>query len=182
MKKMGITIGLVMVATLVATTTVSNAQCYGSFGDTSNRVPIYSGTDADGMTMTNFEGHNLPPKPLLMGMHNPYSPQPVYTYSKRGILAGRTHTWNQNEAAQRPWHAGYMNWKWGEPTALVVPPTASYQTSYAWGVGQVRSTPIHAQFNRRGAGMIGGGGAFQPTPYHPSSTNQFGIYPVRAPW
>lgn len=181
MKKTGYTIGLVMVATLVMTVTEASAQ-HHRLRNSANRVPIYSGTDADGMTMTDFQGHNLPPKPLLMGLHNPYSPAPVYTYSKRGILAGRTHTWNQNEAAMRPWHHGYANWKWGEPTALVVPPTASYETSYGWGVGQVRSTPIHAQFGRSGAGMAGAPGSYQQTPYWPSNTNQFGIYPVRAPW
>jgi hypothetical protein len=180
MKKMGFTIGLVMVATLVATVSDANAQGHHRLRRTG--TPIYSGTDANGMTMTDFQGRNLPPKPLLMGLHNHYSPAPVYTYSKRGILAGRTNTWNQNEAATRPWHDGYMNWKWGEPTALVVPPTAAYETSYGWGVGQVRSTPIHAQFGRGGAGTVGGSDSYQQTPYLPSHTNQFGIYPVRAPW
>ena len=181
MKKMGLTLGLVMVATLVTTVTEANAQ-HHRHRNSVNRVPIYSGTDNDGMTMTNFTGRNLPPKPLLMGMHNKYSPAPVYTYSKRGILAGRTHHWNQNEASMRPWHHNYANWKWGEPTALVVPPTASYHTTYAWGVGQVRSTPIHHQFGRSGAGTVGPTDQYQQTPYSPSSTEQFGIYPVRAPW
>lgn len=27
-----------------------------------------------------------------------------------------------------------------------------------------------------------GGGMFQATPYWPSHTDQFGVYPVRSPW
>ena len=146
---------------------------------------IYAGTDVEGMTITNDVGHVGALRSMKMASHNAhYSPQPFYTYNKRGIGAGLTHGWNQQEQAARPWHGGYNYWRWGEPTALVVPPTSAYQTSYAWGVGQVRSTPIHHQFGRNDAGMIGGGGGgmFSNTPYWPSSTNQMGVYPVRAPW
>ena len=145
---------------------------------------IYAGSDIEGMTITNDVGRVNPARSLKMASHNAhYSPQPYYSYSNRGINAGLTHGWNQQEQAARPWHGEYNNWRWGEPTALVVPPNSAYQTSYAWGVGQVRSTPIHHQFGRHDAGMIGGGeGMFSNTPYWPSSTDQFGVYPVRAPW
>ncbi len=179
---MGLTIGVLMIAVVVSTANDANAQLHGR--RSANRTPVYSGMDADGMTMSTYEKRINPLRSLKMASHgNPYTPESRYTYSNAGVLAQRTHTWNQDEAAGRPWHGDYQNWRWREPTALVVPPTASYQSSYAWGVGQVRSTPIHHQFGRRGAGMIGGGGeGFSTTPYWPSSTDQFGIYPVRAPW
>ena len=175
-------IALATVATIVMSATQADAQ-HRFRGRSHDKIPVYCGTDAEGMTMVNYSGHLGPLKTLTMASHNHFSPHHIYTYSNPGLRAGRTHTWNQAEAAGRPWHGNYMNWRWREPTALVVPPTASYQTSYAWGVGQVRSTPIHHQFGRSGAGIIGGGsGAYSPTPYWPSSTDQFGIYPVRAPW
>jgi hypothetical protein len=199
MKKMGFIVGLVMVSMLVAAATEVNAQLRSgrhshsrigsrhaaklAQGGNSNRVPVYTGTDAEGMTLNGYEGRVNIFRTLKMASHNPYSPQPVYTYSNRGLDAGRSHTANQNEAAGQPWHGNYMNWRWREPTALVVPPTSVYQTTYKWGVGQTRSTPIRHQFGRQNAGMTGGGaGNYSPTPYWPSSTEQFGIYPVRAPW
>ena len=110
-----------------------------------------------------------------------FSPNPVYAYSNPGLRAGRTHAWNQDQANVYSWHGGYNTWRFGQPTAMVVPPTASYQSSYAWGVGQTRSTSIHHQFGR-GAGSSGGIGGGQNTPYWPYSTNNFGYYPVRASW
>jgi hypothetical protein len=145
--------------------------------------PIYSGRDSAGMVMTNDVGRISPARTAVYALQDPYSPHPYYAYSNRGIQAGVTHQWNYQEASTRPWHGNYNYWRWAEPTALVVPPTSAYHTTYAWGVGQVRSTPIHHQFGREGAGMIGGGeGMFRNTPYWPSSTEQFGVYPVRAPW
>lgn len=187
MKKMGFIVGLVMVAMLVAAATEANAQSRlrsrHAKGSQKNRVPVYTGTDADGMTMTAYEGRVNILRSLKMASHNNnYAPQPFYTYSNKGLNAGRSHTANQNEAAGQPWHSNYMNWRWREPTALVVPPTSVYQTTYQWGVGKTRSTPIHHQFGRQNAGMSGGAGNYSPTPYWPSSTEQFGIYPVRAPW
>jgi hypothetical protein len=144
---------------------------------------IYSGRDAAGMVMTNDVGHVNPIRSAAFALRDPYSPHPYYAYSNQGIRAGLTHQWNYQEAGYRPWHGNYNYWRWAQPTALVVPPTSAYHSSYAWGVGQVRSTPIHHQFGREGAGMIGGGqGMFSNTPYWPSSTEQFGVYPVRAPW
>lgn len=147
-------------------------------------VPIYNGFDAEGMVTTNDVGRINPARSAAYALRDPYSPHRYYSYSNQGIQAGLTHQWNQQEAAARPWHGDYNYWRWAEPTALVVPPTAAYHSTYAWGVGQTRSTPIHHQFGRQGAGMInaGGEGMFSNTPYWPSSTEQFGIYPVRAPW
>lgn len=198
MKKMGLTVGVVMVAVLITAATEADAQLKHRAGhshaghshaglgggNSANRVPVYYGTDADGMTLTAYPDRVNVLRSMKMTSHNlHYSPHPCYTYSNAGLSAGRTHTWNQNQSAQRPWHGEYMNWRWREPTALVVPPTAAYQTSYAWGVGQTRSRPIYHQFSRQSAGVGGiGGGNYSPTPYWPSSTEQFGLYPVRAPW
>ena len=120
---------------------------------------------------------------MLYAAHDHFSPHPIYAYSRHGIDAGRIHAWNQRKAAEVPWHANYNYWRWGAPTALVVPPTAGFHTEYNWGVGQTRSMPIYHQFGRNGAGTVAAGqGGFQNTPYWPSSTRQFGVYPVRAPW
>jgi len=122
-----------------------------------------------------------PRRTLTNAAQDAFSPNPVYAYSNPGLRAGRTHAWNQDQANNYSWHGGHNTWRFGQPTAVVVPPTASYQSSYAWGVGQTRSTPIHHQFGR-GAGSSGGVGGFQNTPYWPRSTNDFGYYPVRASW
>jgi hypothetical protein len=107
-------------------------------------------------------------------------PHPVYAQSRAGEIAAQTHAWNQQMAAGVPWHGGHSYWRWGVPTALVVPPTSAYQTEYNWGVAQTRSFPIYHQFGRNYSES--GGGEFPPKPYWPSSTNQFGVYPVRAPF
>jgi hypothetical protein len=113
-----------------------------------------------------------------------FSPRPVYAYSRNGIDASRTNAWNERQMDVYPWHGNYSYWRWDRPTALVVPPTAAFQSSYGWGVAQTRSLPIYHQFGMNDAGVIEGGGEgmFSPTPYWPSSTEQFGVYPVRSPW
>ncbi len=81
------------------------------------------------------------------------------------------------------WHNGYYDAAWGEPYALVVPPTAEFQANYGWGVCGTRVAPIYHQFGRPFPGFgAGGGGAFRPTPLNPSDTQQFGAYYVRGPW
>ena len=115
-----------------------------------------------------------------------FSPEPFYAYGSAGLDATRVDYWNRNTAApQYSWHGGYSYWRWGTPTALVVPPTASFQTEYNWGVGQTRSMPIYHQFNGGQGGVTangGGAGLLRRTPYWPQGTSQFGIYPVRGPW
>jgi hypothetical protein len=129
-------------------------------------------------------GYPRPSQTLRYAVRDHYSPHPVYAYSRAGIDAQRTDEWNKLQGQATPWHGNYSYWRYAAPTALVVPPTAAFQSEYNWGVGQTRSMPINHQFGYGDAGMIGGagGGAFYPTPYWPSSTNQFGVYPVRGPW
>lgn len=81
----------------------------------------------------------------------------------------------------QPWHGEFYHTAYGVPVAMVVPPTASMQTDYSWGVGGFRVQPLYRQFNREYPGPVGGGG-FLPTPKWPSDTAQFGVYPVRGPW
>ncbi|HEY2761278.1 MAG TPA: hypothetical protein VGI75_11055 [Pirellulales bacterium] len=86
------------------------------------------------------------------------------------------------QAQYLPWHNGYYDPAWGEPYALVVPPTAEFQANYGWGVCGTRVSPIYHQFGRPFPGFGVGGGAFRPTPLNPSDTQQFGVYYVRGPW
>jgi hypothetical protein len=80
------------------------------------------------------------------------------------------------------WNRNYAHTEYGQPVALVVPPTANLQTNYGWGVASSRISRIEHQFQRNfpGYGMFGG--PFRPTPVWPSDTTQFGVYYVRAPW
>jgi hypothetical protein len=80
------------------------------------------------------------------------------------------------------WAGSYYHTMWGQPVALVVPPTAELQTHWNWGVAQTRVTPICPQFSRAFPGPYSGGRGFSPTPRWPSSTDQFGVYYVRGPW
>lgn len=85
-------------------------------------------------------------------------------------------------AARYPWHGAYYDPAWGAPTALVVPPTASLQTKWSWGVTGTDVVPIYHQFGRQYPGPYGGGYGFIPTPTIPGSTDEFGVYYVRGPW
>jgi hypothetical protein len=87
-------------------------------------------------------------------------------------------------AAQRPWHGPYAYTPYGTPISLVVPPNSKMHTSYAWGVSQSEMIPIYHQFHRDfpGPRAFPGGAQILPTPYWPSHTDQFGVYPVRGPW
>ena len=111
-------------------------------------------------------------------------PHPIYAHSRAGINATRTHRWNQEQAMQRPWHGGYYYPAYGQPLALVVPPTASFQSKYSWGVGNTRSLPIYHQFGRPYPGEASGAtpGMYQKVPSQPWNTDQFGVYYSRAPW
>jgi hypothetical protein len=86
-------------------------------------------------------------------------------------------------AQTMPWHGSYYHTGWGQPVALVVPPTAHMQVNWGWGVSQSTMTPIYHQFHRNYPGNMGASGySFQPTPRWPSNTNQFGVYYVRGPY
>ena len=89
--------------------------------------------------------------------------------------------WARNQSMQKPWHGEYYYLPTGQPTALVVAPTVTMQQNYSWGVSQNTMTPTYHQFSGH-APTGGGGGEFRATPYWPSHTNQFGVYPVRGPW
>lgn len=96
------------------------------------------------------------------------------------MAASRGDAWAQSQAAGTPWHGQYYYLPYGQPTALVVPPTVTMQSNYSWGVSQNTMTPIYHQYGQ--AAMPSAGGMFYATPRWPSNTNQFGIYPVRGPW
>jgi hypothetical protein len=84
------------------------------------------------------------------------------------------------------WNRNYAYTDYGQPTALVVPPTANLQTNYGWGVASSRMSRIDHQYSRNYPGTVSGGGGFggpaRPTPVWPSDTTQFGVYYVRGPW
>lgn len=88
-----------------------------------------------------------------------------------------------------PWHAGYYETAWGRPMPLVVPPTATHQTDWGWGIANTRVTRIYPQFGGPyngypydpAAGM-GQEEQWRPSPYWPSDTSQFGVYYIRGPW
>ena len=100
---------------------------------------------------------------------------------------GPTRTHNDLRARRfalgQPWHGPYVHQQYGTPVALVVPPTASMQTQWSWGVSQTRVMPTYHQFGRHYPGPGGfNPGALHPTPAWPSHTDQFGVYYVRGPW
>jgi hypothetical protein len=99
----------------------------------------------------------------------------------------RTRTFNdvkaRRYAMEQPWHGPYYHREYGAPLALVVPPTASAQTQWSWGVAQSRVMPTYHQFGRSYPGEGAGyGGPLMPTPAWPSHTDQFGVYYIRGPW
>ena len=86
-------------------------------------------------------------------------------------------------AGYASWNGGYNETSYGMPLALVVPPTAEYQTHWGWGVGNTRVTPNVPQFGRNWPGPTAyDPRGFLPTPPWPSDTDQFGVYYVRGPW
>jgi hypothetical protein len=80
------------------------------------------------------------------------------------------------------WHGNYSHAEYGQPVALVVPPTANMQTNWSWGAPSASFSRIDHQFGRDYPGPGPFAGGFRPTPRWPSSTQQFGVYYARAPW
>jgi len=80
------------------------------------------------------------------------------------------------------WHANYAHSAYGYPVSLVVPPTAQLQTNWSWGAPSMTLSRIDHQFGRDYPGPGPFGAGFRNTPIWPSSTHQFGVYHVRAPW
>lgn len=81
------------------------------------------------------------------------------------------------------WHHNYYDPAWGpEPHALVVPPGVNGHVEYNWGVAGTDFLPIPHQYHRGIGGGLGlGAGPFAPAPVVPYSTNQMGVYYIRAP-
>ena len=103
--------------------------------------------------------------------------------SSAGDPYAQYQVWSHNFSMDRPWHGGYYAQRFGQPTALVVPPTAQMRQTYSWGVSQNLMYPIHHQFGRSANSPgAAGNGMFRPTPMWPSHTDQFGYYYVRGPW
>jgi hypothetical protein len=90
--------------------------------------------------------------------------------------------WQRSQ--QYNWHSNYAHSAYGQPIALVVPPTAQMQTNWSWGARSARFSRIVHQFGRDypGQGNSGGRSGFRRTPAWPSDTNQFGVNYVRGPW
>lgn len=168
----------------------------GALGQIGNRVLGSGGIPGGGGTgagvNTDFSypqcaqtrsGYPWPVYRWAYAVHDHYSPHPFYAYSRSGIRASHEDQWNTQMGQQYPWHGQYNYWRWGVPTALVVPPTAAFQSEYNWGVAQTRSIPIYHQFGSSNPSPIGNGyGMFPNAPYWPGSTSQYGVYPVRGPW
>ena len=107
--------------------------------------------------------------------------------------AARVHAFDETHhghdarwrASLRPWHGRYYNVQYGQPIALVVPPTAELATDYGWGAVSSRMTRIDHQFQRPWPGFYQppyGPYGFLPAAAWPSDTRQFGTYYVRGPW
>lgn len=80
------------------------------------------------------------------------------------------------------WHANYAHSAYGQPIALVVPPTANMQTTWGWGAPSAHFSHLDHQFGRDYPGPGPFGGSFNNTPHWPQNTHQFGVYYVRGPW
>ena len=63
-----------------------------------------------------------------------------------------------------------------------LPPTATLQTNWGWGVGSSRIERLDHQFMRNYPGPGPFGVPYKSTPIWPSDTTQFGVYHVRGPW
>ena len=111
----------------------------------------------------------------------------ISTASQQDAVASdpmaKRQVWSHNFAMDRSWHGGYYQQGYGQPVAVVVPPTAHMQNSYSWGVSQNLMYPIYHQFGRSAPGSgAAPRGSFRPTPHWPSHTDQFGYYYIRSPW
>ena len=88
----------------------------------------------------------------------------------------------ERRAAQYNWHGNFNHSAYGQPIALVVPPTAQLQTNWSWGAPSSRISRIDHQFGRDYPGPGAGSGGYRNTPLWPADTAQFGVYYVRGPW
>lgn len=96
--------------------------------------------------------------------------------------AAQPHMWPLRRAQTYNWHQNYAHTQYGQPVALVVPPTVNLRTEWGWGVGSSRVYHADHQFGRNYGGPGPHGGPFRHTPVWPQDTSQFGVYSVRGPW
>ena len=71
--------------------------------------------------------------------------------------------WSYNYQMDRPWHGGYYHQSYGQPLALVVPPTATHRQTLSWGVSQNLMYPLHHQFGRNASSPGCGGPRAAPS-------------------
>lgn len=103
--------------------------------------------------------------------------------ARAGDPYARTQLWSNRVAAQRAWHGNYYYLPTGQPTALIVPPTAHMRQTLSWGVSQNLMYPLNHQFGRNATTPRAlAPGSFMAAPHWPSHTDQFGVYYVRGPW
>ena len=88
------------------------------------------------------------------------------------LYRAQTYNWNQP----------YAHVQYGQPVALVVPPTANLQTNWGWGVSSSRVSRMDHQFGRDYPGTGSMDSPYRNTPVWPQDTNQFGVYYIRGPW
>ena len=81
------------------------------------------------------------------------------------------------------WEDGYYDPAWGMPLAVLVPPTARWQTDYSWGAGSSRISHVNSRFRPVYPGPESSYrmGDYLPAPPQPSDTRQMGDYNVRGP-
>ena len=96
--------------------------------------------------------------------------------------AAKPYMWPVWRARGYNWNHNYAHTSYGQPVAMVVPPTANMQTNWGWGVSSSRIERIDHQFGRNYWGPGPYGGYYRTTPLWPSDTTQFGVYNVRGPW
>jgi hypothetical protein len=106
----------------------------------------------------------------------------VIAASVAECLAAAPNVWPVRRARWYDWNKQYAHTTYGQPVALVVPPTATLQTNWGWGVGSSRLQRLDHQFMRNYPGYGPFGGGNRTTPIWPSDTTQFGVYNVRGPW
>jgi hypothetical protein len=95
------------------------------------------------------------------------------------------HRYARVQAQNYTWHGGYYDPEWGTAVAVVVPPTAEFETRMGWGVTGTQTVPIWHQYSRPWPGPMSGGEysyGFKRPPAWPASTMQMGNYYIRGPW
>ncbi|MGO9112739.1 MAG: hypothetical protein ACLP9L_26190 [Thermoguttaceae bacterium] len=90
---------------------------------------------------------------------------------------------HRGRRAASEWNTTYYDPAWGMPEAVVVPPTARWQSNYAWGVGGSRLNRVGAQYQAEFPGPESAYNQrdYLAAPSQPSDTQQFGVNYVRGP-